>query len=401
MSLLKGRSAWIFIVILALGLMIMSRFARPFVYTSGDVDIYQSIGEAVWKGSGLLKSEYPPVTSALFAVLSSPSLGIPFPDAWTAFIVLACLAATGWVAWKCSAKEAVFLLLSIVATMLLLGLDVTWGRYDLLVGILLVLTWLAHKHGKFAAAGFFLMLSAGLKLVPIVLVPFLFMAIPRVSRRTMLKGLMVGMLIAVLLPLLILGPVALIENSLYMVMYHAERGVQLESTWSGLTILWEVLHGRHATMLFTFRSHENIEVPSILPLFGLVLGLFGIFGILLRTKKSRETGLVFLCSLSWLLFLSPVLSPQYICWILPLVITWSAIQWTEGEASRSSVLILCTAISIALLTNWFYLPLYLNLVEKQDLLPALVLNLRNTLLLVFAILCYRASTSRSRSTSAA
>ncbi len=398
MSVLKGtKIAWILIIALAVVLIVMSRFARPFVYVSGDIDIYQSIGEYVWGSTDTLKSEYPSLASALFALLHPPAFGAPFPDAWSAFLVLVCLTATAWAAWACSAREGCFFLLSIIATMLLLGLDVTWGRFDVLVGTLLLLTWLAHRRGKFATCGFFLIVAAGMKLIPLVLLPFLYAATPKASLRPLMTGVFAGVLLVAGLPLLVLGPVGTFENSLYMVLYHAQRGVQLESTWSGLTILWEVLHGRRATMLFAFRSHVNIEVPAVLPLLGMVLGTLGLLGIFWKRRNSGNTALVFLCILCWLLFFSPVLSPQYITWFLPLLLAWGALELTGGKTSLSTVLILCVGCAVALLTNWFYLPLYLNLVDKQDLLPTLVLNLRNALLFVFAWLCYRATKTPSPS----
>ena len=380
----RTSTAWIIILILGTILLVLSHFARPFIYLNDDVDIYQSIGEAVWRSDDFLKSEYPPLTTALFALLHPPLLNVPFPDAWSAFLIVACLGATAWTAWKCSLREACIVLFSLLATMVLLGLDVTWGRYDLLVGILILLTWLAHRHARFAAAGFFLMLAAGLKLVPIVLLPFLYVSTPKTSRRMMALGTIAGALITLVLPLVVIGPIGMIENLFYMIMFHAERGVQAESTWSGLTILWEVLHGRHATMLFIFRSHQNVEVFSSASLFSLVLGLLGIVGVFLRRKTNGEIAPIFLSALSLLLAFSTVLSPQYFSWILPLLLTWSIIDLTSEKPARLIVPILCTGSAVAILTNVIYEPLYLNLVDRQDFLPTLVLNLRNGLIFVLA-----------------
>ena len=387
------------LLVLVCILLIIGHFARPFVYRSGDIDIYQSIAENVWKAEDLLKSEYPPLTSALFALMHPPALSIPFPDAWSAFLTVACVAAAAWAAWTCSPREGCIVLLSILATMLLLGLDITWGRYDLLVGMLLLLTLVAHRRRKFAASGLFLLLATGLKLVPIVLLPVVYTMTDADARRHVVKGAIAGTAIAVLVPLLVLGPAAVIENALSMVLYHAGRGVQLESTWSGLSILWEVLHGHRATVLFLHRSHENAEVWKSIPLLSTVLGLVGLCGLFRGLSRANDIAPAMLCVLAWLLFLSPVLSPQYISWLLPLLVAWGAAEFTAGRPSRLTIAALCIGVGIGLLTNWFYLPLYLNLVDTQDVLPVLVLNLRNALLLIFAIACYRAKLSRSRRTS--
>ncbi len=383
----KSSLAWVAIAVFIMALLFLSHIARPFVYLSGDVDIYQSIGEDAWRADDLLKSEYPPVTTALFALLKPPAMNMDFPEIWIAFLTVACLAATAWTAWTCNLRESCVVLFSALATMLLLGLDVTWGRYDLLIGILLLLTWLAHRRGRFAAAGFFLMMAAGLKLVPVVLLPLLYLATPTPSRRMLTRGTIAGALIALVLPLVVIGPVGTTENVLYMVLYHAERGVQLESTWSGLTILWEVVHGHKATILFAFRSHENVEVPSILSLLGMVLGILGLIGIFWKRKKLQgNLAPMMLCAFAWLLFLSPVLSPQYMSWLLPLLLTWCILEWRRAHRSGLVAAIFCTGCAAAILTNVIYLPLYLNLVDQQDLLPTLVLNLRNAMILVLALL---------------
>ncbi|NOS68027.1 MAG: DUF2029 domain-containing protein [Candidatus Peribacteraceae bacterium] len=404
-SVLKGNTtAWIGIVLAVAVLLLLGHVARPVVYLSNDVDLYQKIAENAWTGSDMLKSEYPPLATALFAMVDPPAFPPPFPDVWRAFILLASIGAAVWAAVRFSARDALGILLSISATMLLLGFDVTWGRYDILVGILLLMTWLAHRHEKYAASGLLLMIAAALKLVPFALFPLLFLATPNKSRRSLVWGTLGGVTFATALPFLILGTVGTIENILYMSVYHSSRGVQLESTWSGLTIFTEMLHGDKATMLFANGVHENIEVPKFIHFLSIVLVVAGLAGVYWQTarKRSGDLALPFLAALSWLIAVSTVLSPQYAVWILPLILFWSVERLFEKKQKNRCMVICILAIgcAIALLTHWLYPNRYEALLDQKHIFPVLVLNLRNALFFALTGICYFASTSKSRSTSA-
>ena len=399
----RKTASWICLLLLICAVLIASHVARPFVYLSHDIDTYEKISVRAWIDP-VIRSEYPPLTTSLFALLNPPSLSWVFPDMWILMIVIVLLAAAAWCAVRCSVKDACKLLGASLLTMLLLGFELTWGRYDVLIGLLLLLTWLAHKHERFAAAGFFLLLAASFKLVPLVLLPILLLKTEPTSRRSLLRGGVVGILLGLIVPLLTLGMQGSVGNMMYMLQYHAARGVQVESTWSGLSMLSQAFQGKRSTIIYEFASYQNIEVWKIVRPLSVILALLGLGWVFLRsrTRKSPDPAPLFLCALFWLLSVSTVLSPQYLCWVLPLLFAWFVEQVATSDARKRNVSIVIASLSIvaALMTYWLYFgPEQGVLLAQKFTAPTIVLNVRNALLLLLAWLLYAESVRKSSSTS--
>jgi len=347
--------------------------------------------EKVLKGhETAFDSEYPPLASALFTVLQSNPL-TSFNAGWKAILIIV-LALSTLYAFKVSdRRDALFLPLAVLLTIPLLGTEVTLARYDLLVTFLLFVAWQGTKHCHDTAAGIALGLAASLKIVPMLLLPFLWLRAERQGK--LLLGTIVGIGVGLLIPLLVLGPHLTLQNIAYVRSFHGARGIQLESTWAGLLLLFSALTGSTVTI---DNLHSAFEVmgPAFIPPLATILTLAGL-GLLwrkgYRSKRNPSDASLPLLALLWALLMTPVLSPQYFVWIVPLLLIESFDRLRDD--TRSGIVLLTLTALTGLLTHWIFPILYDQLVHLA-LWPVLILNARNLCVVGLIMVLWRASKSK-------
>ncbi len=331
-------------------------------------------------GQTTLESEYPPLASGIFFLLKENHLGLSFPVAWEIFLFLAILACSIYVWKEYGMSEAAVFPAAIALTSLIFGLELVWGRYDVLVALLFYLTWRSHRKNHDARAGAFLAIAGCVKLVPFAAVPLLFIATPfRKWLRTGL-GFVAGLVVSTAVPLVGLGWHLFRSNLYYLRYYHTNRGVQVESLWSGITMLERQLRfGWASRFVFYAGSYENTNVPRNIILVSVAFTCLALLAVLFfawqkSQKGKRDFGLPLILTLLFLIGLGTVFSPQYLIWVIPLIFVW---LWDERTVDWLHLAILVVTCAIASMTRWIYPLHYQEFLDQRHLSMTLLLNVRN------------------------
>ncbi len=345
----------------------------------GDVQRYLAIARSRGTPYRDFSVEYPPVTLAAIEALDTGSLR----------------AATVQLMWSQVALDAV------VAGLLLWG----WGRRPAIAYLLLGLPFLAYPF-----------LYLRLDLLSVALALGAIAAFRRGHHRT--SGLLLAAAcLAKLWPVVLIG---------WFVVRGAGRTIRWFSAlaFAGLGgwVLWGGLEG--PIQVLTFRGASGWQIESIVgavvrtvssapvriesgadrvgnvPL-AAELALLAIAGMIIaiawrsvRPSDSppgdviRRDGLAPLVAVGGLLVTATILSPQYVCWILP----FAAIATSDGEP----VIGVLTTLIVGLSVFGFSVIHSLN---RGDPLPVATVLIRNVLLIALVLVAYRSLTRRRPSES--
>lgn len=273
------------------------------------------------------------------------------------------------------------------------ALAITW-RYDLFPALLATIAVWAALERRLAVVGVALGIGVLAKLYPAVLLPAL--ALPWL-RPLDLRGLLrLGAIFGLTVVLGLLPFVALAGDDAYaFVDYQIGRGLQIESIGGGLLLLVGSLSGKPTDLSFGFGAVQvegalAKDVLAVLP----VLTVVGFASIAwLGWRRLRDEGQpeamldddndtgrgvrattvvsIAFASLLVLLVTSKVYSIQYVVWLLPFLALLRGWPFWLG-------------VAIAALTMPIHPILYSDLV-RQEALPILVLNLRNTLVVALTL----------------
>lgn len=253
-------------------------------------------------------------------------------------------------------------------------------RYDMFPALLTACALLAVLRERPLLAGVLLGLGVAAKLYPAVIVAAVavfYLAHEDWRALMRLAGGSAGAGALVMLPFLLLAP----RQVFSFLTYHEQRGLQLESVAGGLAALSGVLHWTHEQVAFNFgamhlqSTFATAALGWLLPLFvGLLLLLLWLWFRQFRHEQ-QQTGHVrferlVACVMSVLLIFmatNKVLSPQYMIWLLP----FAPLLGTR-QRSVFAVILACT---IALFPFWY------EHLLAFDMLPVLLLNMRNLLLI--------------------
>lgn len=370
----------------------------PYIPQARSIDtlaIYDRIGKSfsdVQAGKKLtVSSEYPPLTAILFAMVRNNPLRLPFHTAWILLLLSVIAVTTLYVRWRFGPQESFWFSLSILFTVLIFSRELIFGRFDLLIGLLLLLFWRAWEHRRITDSSIWLGIAISLKVTPILLLPLLFCSTTKPLYKRIFLGLGLAMGASILLPFIVVGSDAFFTLIGHILSYHASRGFQIESTWSGLHLLFtNALHGK-AQIGWIASSHQNMDLPNFLFRISVAasitgIGFFAFFARLRPQWKNRSAfGLLLLCSILWMLGTSFILSPQYFVWIMPLLFFWIFIQFRRLVKRDRNIVAIASCITlIGFSTGWMYPAHYEQLVDQTSLFLTLILNFRNAL--IFALL---------------
>lgn len=365
-------------------------------FNTDDIAVYQGIAEQAARSridaAVPLQSEYPPLATAFFSSVSVLEHGLSFSQAWIAVVLFLLLFCTAIAAWAWGMKTAFVLLLSLFLTMLLSHPQLIFGRYDIVVGALLALAYLGVRKNAPALSGATLVTAGLLKIVPFALLPFFLIAAP--NRKRFSISMMLTALAGLFLPFFLLGSAQTMSNIAYLRHYHHSRGVQIESAWSGVHMLYRALiESRRSPVIFHAGSFENMAVPDAAKVLSPLLAFAGLIVIFLLFLRSRRRSFMdddvapwLLSSLFWLLAVSTVLSPQYFVWAYPLAILW---LFDRQQKAEPYLLAASLLLATAFLTQWIYPWHYDEFLKQRNVWLTIGLNVRNGLLLlmVFVLLC--------------
>jgi hypothetical protein len=240
------------------------------------------------------------------------------------------------------------------------------ARFDLAVAALVLAAVLAREAARSAIWSASLATGTAVKAVPALLYPFLLRGERRLAR--------VG--IATAVPLV--GAVALVlalgDQFWSAIDYHAGRELQVESLAASPFLLADVLGAEVATE--TGAGSWNVVADGAeLARIGSLVALAGLFVLVVRQAWLRRTPMLDAATagLAVAVVLAPVLSPQFLLWLLPLS--------AAAYGARSPNLVLLAAFAVTM-----YVLNYYGGVEPLEERFALAVAARNALLLAYLAL---------------
>ncbi len=371
-------------LVCVLGLLL---FHRALMDSGNDMRVYREIGRNVMAEEPSFKSEYPPLMSATFTLISVEDQKT-FTWIWIALLAACAAGIAVFGAWRMKDEVSAAFPAAFALTILLLGPTVTLARFDILMLMALFLAWRTHEKERPAESGFWLAIAVAIKLVPILFLPLFLVLSPKGHWKSFLKGFVLGGVASVLFATAVLGPGGLYANTTYMLAYHAERGVQAESLWSGLVLLGGKVFGMQPGIIFDHGAYHLTGAPGWLKSLALVTTLVGVAVITWiawkRRKAKHPLAALCLALILWSLAASSVLSAQFLVWVVPFLLLYCYERWMQGDTPVPSFPLLLTGtLLVALLTQWVYPTHYEDVLGMNDD-ALLILNIRNLLLPVLA-----------------
>ncbi|KAB8144661.1 DUF2029 domain-containing protein [Chloroflexia bacterium SDU3-3] len=338
---------WFLLVLLPGVLLVLIALAthKPTAQWQGDLDIYARYANEIVHGKlpyRDVKVEYPPLALLPMLLPRIVTLGYALPIKYINGLFLlgnalwaTILAGAMWrVARQVGRRPwvAMLVLAGLVGTLApMLG----W-RFDLFPAMLTALALVSALAGRDGWAGGWLGLGIAAKLYPVVLGPvFAARALARLRWRKLLAlALGAGLAVALAVgPFLLVGRAGLLS----FLLYHENRGVQIESLAGGLVLLGVLAGQTTATVVFTYGS-LNLESPWATALLPWAMPLFVVlYGGLVAALVVREVNearmlrddpsawasrLIQASAAALLVFIvaNKVYSPQYLAWLLPFVL---------------------------------------------------------------------------------
>ena len=258
------------------------------------------------------------------------------------------------------------------------SLYLLYDRLDLgLLLLLLVwaLAWLrsiearasaeAWRLASYAALG----LSVAYKLIPILMLPYLLLADWQARPRCRVWPGLLAFVAALAIPFLVMFTRCARLTTLRLVEYHRQRGIQVESIYA--TLLTASSWFGVATKVVYTHAADEVEsalAPAMKTLASLLLGGLlagsGLWCLVQgrrydRVQAWRCSVLVVLAAVA----LSPVLSPQYFVWALPLALLVAAEVLPAGRAKLAMDFAI-GVVGVAVLTMLIFPCTYFGLVDK-------------------------------------
>ena len=388
---------------LPLAVAVTCLLALAFLYQSqiervADVAHYGSIGQqamtASLGGDGELQSEYPPLATVLFMVANAVAWGGDVANAWLCVVVVGVMAAAAYARRGLGDTHAWLIPASVAGTAVLAGPEIVFGRYDVLVALSLLLSVRSRALRRYGHAGLFLAVACALKMVPVLLLPAMLATAAPGGRSRLAWGFVAGLAGTIAVTVMVLGLGPALQNIRYVAEYHGPRAIQIESLWSGMHLAVKALAGQRAAVGTGHLSMNNTELGTGIATIVKVLvpGLALAASAIAMRNRRRETDTLTLGVLVLAVALSPVFSPQYVVWFLPLLPAW-ALDRLPDERHRPVLLetgFLGAVIAVA--TQWVF-PLHYPEVIAQETLALVVLNVRNGAVLLLAVVLLRQALS--------
>lgn len=268
-------------------------------------------------------------------------------------------------------------------------------RFELLTSLLVILAWFFMGKRRFYLSVIFLSLAVGLKLYPLILLPFLLGEVlkRRVSLVSTLGIFLAGLTIPVVTYLLLGGTVGTLIDS---IRFHQLKSIGMEGIWGNLLALTKIFAGIDFTIISGYGVHGvstnvalfNSTILDVLPI-AITSGL-----VLLVLWKYRKVGysssLLAFSALAAFTIPLKVLNPQYLWWFLVLVPfvleKFTNLLWYKAVVA-ASVLSLALTQYIYPLNYSEFLLWFRNVSWNSPFL--IVLTIRNICLLVVLVICIK------------
>lgn len=348
-----------------------------------DVHLYQGFAHSVFDGSVPYRDffmEYPPGALAVF--LPPELFGSAHYNAAFKTLMALCGAATivavALLLVRIGAdRPRLWTALALLALSPIALGPISLNTYDAWPALLTVVALLTLPLAGFALLG----LAFAAKVYPIILVPPALVFVWRTAgRRVALRslGVFVAAAAAVLVPFLVVAPHGLVESF----RAQAGRSLQVESLGGSILGVADRLGWYTATVVHRTGHTISYDLSGSLPrVLGVMSAIAQVLAVLLvvwlywrgRDDLMRLTA-AFAAAIAGFLAFTRFFSPQYLVWLIPLVVVLGPLEWV------------LTAAALVLAQVWFFhysdvfaLGGYLWLVVLRDVL----------VLALFVVLCRR------------
>ena len=373
--------------------LLLSTFYHYMLF-SHDIGVYQDIAIKAQGsvGTGIIESEYPPLATALLYIINFNPFGLSFEVAWLLFILLIVGAGTLWIQSIASRRASLEFLGALLLSILFVGIHFVIGRNDIVLLVLLFVAWSSLRANSWRSFSCTLALAIAYKLTPVLLLPLLLFA-PRESRKDLLIGFGSGALVACIISLATLGLQGTISNTTYMLEYHSERGVQVESTWSGVHMLWSNLRGEMSPIEVHHGAYHNEALQTKTTVLSTVLLSIMLLSIYVYAWRRRyedlELDTVFLLVLLASVAIAPVFSPQYLSWFYPILLVWILHHGSRSSWDNSTLLLIVGAGIVGVASQFNGPARYDVFISQENIWLTTILNVRNLALILCAVLVGR------------
>lgn len=329
---------------------------------SSDAKRYHEIAEASGAPYRDVAVEVPPAALGFIEVINGPTVGKTMGRlGWASFVLDMLTAGAVAYGWGRRALAAY-----LVLALPLFYLPFIYFRIDLLSVALAAWGWALLKRRSDVAGGTLLAVAVFAKLWPLALLPILV-----VERRWKALAAAVSVGAAGALVWLWAGGIDGMEQVLT---FRHARGWQVESVTGGIIRIFTGDPVRSESGAVRFGSVS----PWMTALLALALtGVVAAVWIGVR-RRLPDDGIVYgvapLASVGAFMVCSPLLSPQYVIWLLP----FTAIAWAAGHRQLGMLVVACFVTTMVL-------PNFYARLNDGELSGHLVLNVRNTLLVVVVV----------------
>ena len=226
---------------------------------------------------------------------------------------------------------------------------ISLNTYDAWPAFLTVLALLFFLRGRDLLGAGVLGLAVSAKVYPLVLVP---LAGVLLWRRGGPKRAALGLAVFLAVALVVVAPFAAYDLHGFVSSFRsqASRGLQIESLGAAILLVGDKLGLYHAHMVETFHvAGRNLRgsLPDAVAVATLVLEAAAVAAIWVLYARARDgrdrLPVAFAAAVAGFLAFTKIFSPQYLEWLVPLVV-----------AAGGTVAIALTAVSLLLAQAWFF-----------------------------------------------
>ena len=271
----------------------------------------------------------------------------------------------------------------------LLGV-VVFFRFDLWPALLVSLSLLSLERRRNEVAAGLLGLAVATKLYALALVPsFVSFADREGDRRRAWRAsvVLVATVLLVTMPLAVLAPGG-VASSLQR---QFDRPLQIESTGASLLLLAGDPKVEFGSGSWNLTGAGPTAIATVSTIVGLGALAFVSALVWMRRRVFADAALAYAACIAIVLVFGKVASPQFLVWLAPLV---AVVRGRSGIAA-------CVLCAAACVLTQLVFPGRYNELLAGDLLPAMLLALRNALLIAVALVLSFALLRRSGFPSAA
>jgi uncharacterized membrane protein len=352
-----------------------------------DVNVYNDYAGRIVHGEVPYRDfrvEYPPLALPVFllpALLSPANLPIgPYRVAFETlllacgFLIIGCVVMAAW--WLGASRRRLILVAAATAISPLLVGPLILARFDLFPALLTAAAIAAIAAERFRLGAILLALAIMAKVYPIVILPLLVIHVWRHAGRreaVICAVLSVATCGLVLLPFFVESP----SGVTWAISRVFERPLQVESLTASVLFALRSLGVAQLQLVYSFSSMNVIGglTSQLATAENVVLGVL-LIAIWARYARSAATpnGLIIASAAAVAAFVAfgKVLSPQYLIWLIPLVVV------LPGRAGIVAVAVLAVALA---LTSAYYPGLYQAFLYGTDGRAAWIVLARNVALL--------------------